>query len=1404
MSEHPRRGIPALLKRWALPAATVVVALVAALILFAKLRRDVWTYYTDGEGVHTEVTDKKARPVLWQDPEPQHFEGKAGDAADTLEAAFSADGTTMVLVRRGESADLYLSRWDGRSWSPPQPIESVNTKANERSPELSSDGRFLYFASDREGGLGGLDLYLATWDGKKWTGVQALPPTVNSAANETGPALAADGTQLYFSSDRDGGGEDIFVAAITTTKKPDFAASEPVSDLNSKAADVEAAMTSRGDHVFLASDRDRDAKAGFKVYISRVIDGKPLPPELVDLYIKEGDATDPAVRMDGFDLLFSTGGPETADGDDSAHQLFRSTTREVVGYTDISRWEDFKALMHHIAWWIVLAVAALIALIYILEKWRDMTSLFHKCLAGSAVVHLALLLLTMLWLIANQIEDAEKSKQEVSINIDALAEEELALEIEPEEALLTETSTNLETEKVEAEFGAPGFEEQKDAQPMPEAAQTVKESELVEAQPAMSEPLAQPLPEPAEQASMLSELAAAALPEVDTPLLEEATPREAEPVADPREDTFEPEPLMTETPKTEVAEVADAAVESQPEMAAVTEAQTQPPLAEAPKESVVEAFPRETPGEAPAAPQPLESAMLSELAPPEFQDPAAVALDEGHPENAEAPADSSKDEFSPDNAMVSLSNTPAPGEPVADSAMTSAADAASVATGETGSNPSAIDPVAANTGSDSAADQSLPASALDAGSPGGLPELTLTDPGTPMLEEPADAPADAPANPSNDVFIPDQSAPSLTTAPAPSESVADTALATQPDSTAVTGAEMVAGAPTIEARPPELTSAAPAESLPPTAAAPAKPGSLPEVALLDPGAPLLEEPAPQAPGAPANPAAEIFKPGGPATTLVTSQAKTSAVADAAVNAASDPAAVDHGGMVTSSALSEVRPTAPAAGPPVEKIAPTSIEGGLPALALVEDGAPPLEEGGKMAARPPTDPGKDQFKPGNVASNLATAPAAGRAVSDQAVADPGAAAAAAVSETRSDLTGGAPMMPVKLEAAGPRPDLPTNGPAPDLAAATPMDALLPGQLDEEHSIDPKGMALVVQKQRGKPGIDTIKELGGSDGTEKAIKAAFQWLVKNQEDDGHWDTRKHGAQQNYDNGGTGLALLCFYGWGERHDQACDYQDNARRALDWMLKQQDKDGYLGERPGMMYSHAISTIALCEAYGLTHDQRLKEPAQRAIAYTLAAQSKTHGGWRYSPGNDSDTSVTGWQFMALHSARMAGLEVPEEAFDRARSFLDKMGGGQHGGLYGYQERRDVSVAMVATGMFCRQLDLVPPSSPKMQESARIMKLHPIKADNPDLYYIYYATLALYQHQGPIWHDWNERLKEVLPQLQKDDGSWNPSSSMAGEGGRVISTTLSTLSLEVYYRLLPMYGFRNEEADAPQQKQRGE
>ena len=84
------------------------------------------------------------------------------------------------------------------------------------------------------------------------------------------------------------------------------------------------------------------------------------------------------------------------------------------------------------------------------------------------------------------------------------------------------------------------------------------------------------------------------------------------------------------------------------------------------------------------------------------------------------------------------------------------------------------------------------------------------------------------------------------------------------------------------------------------------------------------------------------------------------------------------------------------------------------------------------------------------------------------------------------------------------------------------SLLPGKLDAPANL---GTSDFIKKQRGRPSMEIIQQLGGSDGTEKAIRASLRWLAENQEEDGRWDSRKHGAKGKFDTGNAGLALLCF---------------------------------------------------------------------------------------------------------------------------------------------------------------------------------------------------------------------------------------------------------------------------------------
>ena len=277
---------------------------------------------------------------------------------------------------------------------------------------------------------------------------------------------------------------------------------------------------------------------------------------------------------------------------------------------------------------------------------------------------------------------------------------------------------------------------------------------------------------------------------------------------------------------------------------------------------------------------------------------------------------------------------------------------------------------------------------------------------------------------------------------------------------------------------------------------------------------------------------------------------------------------------------------------------------------------------------------------------------------------------------------------------------------------------------------------------------------------------------------------------------MAMLSYFGWGAKHTEAGPYKKPMAKAVNWLVGRVGRRGDLTAGTGNgMYDQGVATMALAEAYGLTKDPALFEPLRRATAFIIKAQNKQTGGWRYRPtSTDGDTSVFGWEVMALTSARMAGLRVPEEPFDLARKWLDKVGGGQHKGRYGYTGPSPTHT-MTAEGMFCQQLMGLRPENPRMIDGANYLKTALPDARRTNYYYWYYGALALYQHQGPIWEMWNEQQKKVFlaTQVRKGDdaGSWPTSGKWTKSkngGGRVMSTAMATLSLEVYYRYLPMYG----------------
>ncbi|MCH8829281.1 MAG: hypothetical protein IID45_06860, partial [Planctomycetes bacterium] len=335
---------------------------------------------------------------------------------------------------------------------------------------------------------------------------------------------------------------------------------------------------------------------------------------------------------------------------------------------------------------------------------------------------------------------------------------------------------------------------------------------------------------------------------------------------------------------------------------------------------------------------------------------------------------------------------------------------------------------------------------------------------------------------------------------------------------------------------------------------------------------------------------------------------------------------------------------------------------------------------------------------------------------------------------------------------------------------------------------------------------IEQFGGSQESEKAVNRGLKWLADHQNPDGSWSLHrfqlnckgKHRmcsglGKEHSDTAATGLALLPFLAANHTHQKG-SYRKTVAAALKWFIDHQKPNGDL-LAPGdsqHMYSHGIAAIALCEAFGMTQDPQLKVHARRALDFIIKAQTKSLGGWRYTPGNSSDTSVVGWQVMALKSGEMAGFHVPKKTFDNVRRWLKSVEGNRSGGgTFGYASKGS-SPAMTAEGLLCLQFMETPGNDPRLQAGADyLLKYLPSAKSNLTSYYWYYATQVMYHMQGKYWQTWNSRMRQTLVETQIKTGplagTWTPRDRWEKRGGRVYSTALRVLILEVYYRHLPIY-----------------
>lgn len=392
-------------------------------------------------------------------------------------------------------------------------------------------------------------------------------------------------------------------------------------------------------------------------------------------------------------------------------------------------------------------------------------------------------------------------------------------------------------------------------------------------------------------------------------------------------------------------------------------------------------------------------------------------------------------------------------------------------------------------------------------------------------------------------------------------------------------------------------------------------------------------------------------------------------------------------------------------------------------------------------------------------------------------------------------------------------------SPDLADIVKLKELTPPDKPQLFTINrapkPNRRLSVLPKAFGEQDVPTLGKLGdaninlfgtsdfmrtmeraGGAKTKAAVDAALHWLAIHQEPEGRWSAEKHDGQPPADTAVTALSVLAFMGAGHTTRKG-EYRRNVLRGLEEIMRRQNEEGLITQQGTNLYTHSIATIALCEAYGRANDPRIGAAAKKAIRYCELAVN-TDGAWRYTArGDESDMSVTAWFIQALKTAKLARIDFDNRVYSQSLSFLDSVtdqgASRRSSGAVGYtftagqHNSGNSHPALTSAGMLVRQFSGTGVKNHLLVKGAELTRASPPSWSAKDFYYWYYATYAMHNMGGEyrIW--WNQRIRNVLLAHQSRDGdnagSWDPKGGRwTAQGGRVYTTALGALCLEVYYR----------------------
>ena len=481
------------------------------------------------------------------------------------------------------------------------------------------------------------------------------------------------------------------------------------------------------------------------------------------------------------------------------------------------------------------------------------------------------------------------------------------------------------------------------------------------------------------------------------------------------------------------------------------------------------------------------------------------------------------------------------------------------------------------------------------------------------------------------------------------------------------------------------------------------------------------------------------------------------------------------------------------------------------LAALKPPAPDRRQPLVIALGAATDPASADQPPGDVDEVTLAAPADPAAAGTDASLEEAASAALVTADNPTPFPDAAPPALVPLLAA-------------EVVAEVPPETVLPPheQAETTLAVRPTSATALSKRISGGPAAtrgprpaaggvtgppyasrrgpargEAALSRGGSAGSEAAVERGLAWLALHQATDGSWrfdlaGCRCDGACRDAGTldsttASTAMGLLPFLGAGNTHLEG-PYRETVSRAIYYLLSRMKATPRGGDFcEGTLYGHGTTTLSLAEAFGMSGDEMFVPPLREAVRFIETSQDLHGGGWRYLPGQAGDITVTAWQLAALKSAAMSGLETSSPTLDGVRRFLDSVQT-QKGAAYGYRTPASKPCTS-AIGLLCRMYT----GWDDREEALRrgITTLAKAGPQPTAIYQNFYLAQALVQSNHPVWPRWNAKNRDQLiaqqTRIGHEAGSWFLADPNTAPGGRLAHTSLALLTLEVYYRLLPIY-----------------